>query len=151
MSKCLWSGWKWLKVVKELACPFPCYPINREYSWKKILIEKKNFSSAIFTQGSSSTLEARFTAQESYDTEGAKYLLTLDLKQFKSNENESWERCSRLLLVQSQQWKQNNVWNLFKVKIRTPERRQWRSGVFILNFKEILHIVLVFLLLNLNK
>ena len=30
--------------------------------------------------------------------------------------------------------------------IKTPERRQWRlSGVFIVNFKHILHLVLVFI------
>ena len=33
----------------------------------------------------------------------------------------------------------------------TPEQRQWRcSGVFIVNFENISHIVLVFLLLTLN-
>ena len=40
---------------------------------------------------------------------------------------------------------------MFKVTIKTPERRHWRrSGVFIVNFKHILHLVLVFLLLTLN-
>ena len=35
--------------------------------------------------------------------------------------------------------------------MKTPERRQWRhSGVFIVNFEHILHLVLVFLLLTLN-
>ena len=39
-----------------------------------------------------------------------------------------------------------------KLTIKTPERRQWRSyGVFIVNFEQILHIVLVFPLLTLNK
>ena len=39
-----------------------------------------------------------------------------------------------------------------KLTIKTPERRQWcRSGVFIINFKHISHLFLVFLLLNLNK
>ena len=34
---------------------------------------------------------------------------------------------------------------------KTPERRQWcRSGVFIVNFEHISHLVLVFLLLTLN-
>ena len=38
-----------------------------------------------------------------------------------------------------------------KLTIKTPERRQWRrSGVFIVNFKHVSHIVLVFLLLTLN-
>ena len=38
-----------------------------------------------------------------------------------------------------------------KLTIKTPERRQWhRSGVFTVNFKHILHLVLVFLLLTLN-
>ena len=37
------------------------------------------------------------------------------------------------------------------MSINTPERRQWRrSGVFIVRFKYILHLVLVFLLLTLN-
>ena len=39
-----------------------------------------------------------------------------------------------------------------KLTIKTPEQRQLRrSGVFIVNFKEISRIVLVFLLLTLNK
>ena len=38
-----------------------------------------------------------------------------------------------------------------KLTIKTPERRQWRrSGVFIVNFEHISHLVLVFLLLILN-
>ena len=38
-----------------------------------------------------------------------------------------------------------------KLTIKTPERRHWRrSGVFIVNFEHILHLVLVFLLLTLN-
>ena len=46
--------------------------------------------------------------------------------------------------VQSQQWKhQNNVWNLFKVNLR--------SGVFVANFEQISQIVLVFSLLTINK
>ena len=48
------------------------------------------------------------------------------------------------LYVQSQQWKhQNNVWNLFKVNLR--------SGVFVANFEQISQIVLVFSLLTINK
>ena len=39
---------------------------------------------------------------------------------------------------------------MFKVN-NTPERRQWRdSGVFIVNFEHISHLVLVFLLLTFN-
>ena len=39
-----------------------------------------------------------------------------------------------------------------KLTIKIPERRQWRrSGIFIVNFEHILHLVLVFLLLTLNK
>ena len=39
-----------------------------------------------------------------------------------------------------------------KLTINTPERRQWRrSGVFIVNFEHISHLVLVFLLLTLNN
>ena len=39
-----------------------------------------------------------------------------------------------------------------KLTIKKPERRQWsRSGVFIVNFEHISHLVLVFLLLTLNK
>ena len=35
--------------------------------------------------------------------------------------------------------------------MQTPEQRQWRrSGVFIVNFEHILHLLLVFLLLTLN-
>ena len=36
--------------------------------------------------------------------------------------------------------------------IKTPERRHWRlSGVFIIRFEQISHIVLMFPLLTLNK
>ena len=36
--------------------------------------------------------------------------------------------------------------------IKTPERRHWcRSGVFIVNFEHITHLVLVFLLLTLSR
>ena len=39
----------------------------------------------------------------------------------------------------------------WKLTIKTPERRQFRRfGVFIVNFKHISHLVLVFLLLTLN-
>ena len=39
-----------------------------------------------------------------------------------------------------------------KLTIKTPERCHWRrSGVFIVNFKQILHLVLVFSLLTLTK
>ena len=38
-----------------------------------------------------------------------------------------------------------------KLKIKTPERRQkCRSSVFIVDFEDISHVVLVFLLLTLN-
>ena len=39
-----------------------------------------------------------------------------------------------------------------KWTIKLPEQRHWRrSGVFIINFEHISHLLLVFLLLNLNK
>ena len=39
-----------------------------------------------------------------------------------------------------------------QLTIKTPERRQWRrSGVFIVNFEHILHLVLMFLLLILRR
>ena len=39
-----------------------------------------------------------------------------------------------------------------KLTIRTPERRQWGfSGVFIINFERISHLVPVFLLLTLSR
>ena len=38
-----------------------------------------------------------------------------------------------------------------KLATKTPERSQWcRSGVFIVSFEHILHIVLLFVLLTLN-
>ena len=38
-----------------------------------------------------------------------------------------------------------------KLTIKIPERRHWRRpGVFIVNFEDISHLVLVFLLLTLN-
>ena len=39
-----------------------------------------------------------------------------------------------------------------KLTIKKPERRYWcRSGIFMVNFEHISHLVLVFLLLTLNK
>ena len=39
-----------------------------------------------------------------------------------------------------------------KLTIKTPKRRHWLcSGVFIVNFEHISHLLLVFLLLTLNK
>ena len=39
-----------------------------------------------------------------------------------------------------------------ELTIKAPERRQWRrSGVFIVNFKHISHLVLVFLLITLSR
>ena len=39
-----------------------------------------------------------------------------------------------------------------KLTIETPERRQWcRSGVFIVKFEHISHLVLVFLILKLSR
>ena len=39
-----------------------------------------------------------------------------------------------------------------KLKIKTPRRCYWcRSGVFIVNFENISHLVLIFLLLTLSK
>ena len=37
-----------------------------------------------------------------------------------------------------------------KLTIKTPERRRRRSGVFIVSFEHISHLVLLFLLLALN-
>ena len=39
-----------------------------------------------------------------------------------------------------------------KLTIKTPERCQWRrSGLFIVNYEHISHLVLVFLLLTLSR
>ena len=39
-----------------------------------------------------------------------------------------------------------------ELTLKTPEQRQWRpSDVFIVNFEHILHLVLVYLLLTLNR
>ena len=40
--KCLWSRWKWKNGYKEIVPYFTCCPVNREYSGKKSLIEKKS-------------------------------------------------------------------------------------------------------------
>ena len=40
MGKCPWSGWKWLRGIKEIASPFPCCLVNRECWWKKTKIQK---------------------------------------------------------------------------------------------------------------
>ena len=57
------------------------------------------------------------------------------------------------LLVQIQQWKlQNDMCNLFKVSNKETKLRQWRcSGVFIINFEHVSHIILLFSLLSSNK
>ena len=57
------------------------------------------------------------------------------------------------LLVQSQQQKHwEKLWNMFKVKDKTLERRHWcLAGVFIVNFEYISQLFLLFLLLTLNK
>ena len=48
--------------------------------------------------------------------------------------------------------KKRNVWNLFKVDNRDTRRRHWRrSCVFMVNFEQISHIILLFPLLTLNK
>ena len=45
----------------------------------------------------------------------------------------------------------NNMWNLFNNK-DTTARRQWRrSGIFIINFEQVSHILHLFILLTLNK
>ena len=53
--------------------------------------------------------------------------------------------------IQNQQWKHwNNKKSLFKVLKKTPERHQWSlSCVFIVNFEQFSHIVLMPLLLTL--
>ena len=39
-----------------------------------------------------------------------------------------------------------------KLTIKAPDRRQWRrSGVFIVNFEHVSHLLLVFLLLTLRR
>ena len=39
-----------------------------------------------------------------------------------------------------------------KLTIKTPERRRWRwSGIFIVNFEQIWHFFVVFLLFTLNR
>ena len=45
---------------------------------------------------------------------------------------------------------QNNGWNLFKVNIKDTRTTSF-SGVFIVHFEQISHIILVFSLLALNK
>ena len=59
---------------------------------------------------------------------------------------------SQRLLVQSQEQTRKIYESCSKLTIKTPERRQSRrSGVFIFNFEQILHIVLMFAMLTLNK
>ena len=60
---------------------------------------------------------------------------------------------SQHLIVQSQQWKhKNRVWNIWKVNNKYTRMTSCCSfGVFIVNFEQISHIVLIFPLLTLNK
>ena len=56
--------------------------------------------------------------------------------------------CSKLSMVDTRT--RRAVWS--ELSIKTPERSQWsRSGVFIVNFEHISHLVLVFLLLALSR
>ena len=58
---------------------------------------------------------------------------------------------NRHLIVQSQQWKQqNNVWNLFNISNKDT-RTTSCTGLFIVNLEQISHIVLVLTLLTLKK
>ena len=44
------------------------------------------------------------------------------------------------------------IYTCSKLTTQAAERRQWRrTGVFIVNFKHILHLFSVFLMLTLNK
>ena len=63
---------------------------------------------------------------------------------------------SRHFLVQRQQRRIITMCEICsKLTIKTPERRKWRRwscpGVSVINFEQISHIALVFLLLTLNK
>ena len=59
---------------------------------------------------------------------------------------------SRHLLAQSQIGKARTMCEICSnLTIKIPERRRRRSGVFIVNFEHILHIVLVFPFLTLHK
>ena len=56
------------------------------------------------------------------------------------------------LFAERSQCKQHKKWNCSKLKITTPGRiYERRSGVCIVNFEQISHIVLVFTLLSLKK
>ena len=39
----LWSEWKWWRGYQEIAFPFTCCPMNREYSWKEKPHRKKKW------------------------------------------------------------------------------------------------------------
>ena len=39
----LWSAWKWWRGYQEIAFPFTCFPMNREYSWKEKPHRKKKW------------------------------------------------------------------------------------------------------------
>ena len=43
MLKCLRSGQKWYRVVKEIDFPFPSCLVNRECLWKKPKLKKVSF------------------------------------------------------------------------------------------------------------
>ena len=82
--------------------------------------------------------------------------------QWRSNNFWLWEyfyfydqskEISQYLLVQSQKRKhQSNMWNLLKVNNKDAKTTSVMPfGVFIVNFEQISHIVLVVPLLTLNK
>ena len=72
----------------------------------------------------------------------------------RSSELSDWKTCLQIQLAIT--WSKKHNIKKFeicsKLTIKTLERRHWRrSGVLIVNFEHISHLVLVFLLLTLNR
>ena len=79
------------------------------------------------------------------------YLLRLDLRTSVDNCNIKCHILSSTQYVCSKYVFQPAI-TCSKLTIKTPERCHWRcSGVFIVNFEHISHLVLVFLLLTLSR
>ena len=69
------------------------------------------------------------------------------------SEEHLWTVAFQLIVVtQSQQWKHQSCEICSKLTTKTPQRRHWYcSGVFIVNYKLISRLVMVFLFLTLKK
>ena len=120
---------------------------NEMILYLKSQYSTNNRNQIVFVQNSSSI-------EELSSFEGIREELKIILKHTKDGENMSLRNnpAGIYLLQVNNRNTRTRCEICSKLTINTPERRHWRrSGVFIVNFEHISHLVLVFLLLTLNK